>query len=510
MLGHCILSAGNFTPDSYSFLELTKGMFAQPLRVNTIRQYQLLTSWGISFPYLYPLAVAVVNLFAGLGMYGGVLVNLVAAVASAALLYKVSMRLAGTSLPGGLAAVFLLGNFEYMNEVASARTIPPAILCGLVVLYFLSSLPALRGREAFLAGLAAGAGAVVRFDAMVTAVCALVAVVVFSGRGASPRWKNALLFAAGGLVFTLPWVVYSLAVFGTPWVSDNMGTFMLVETAVPNRYFSIGYQPATLQTEPGAWFAALFGQKLPTVLSAFVQCLTGGGGLLVLIWAAYMLVHARLQRGKGFLRGEKRLRATALALGVTCLLKTGMLVLVGYDSVRYHLESCMMLVLVLSIAAARAQGEEGENRRLYAHTALLLGLLVGVQFSAWPQRGKLPLVGEMEKSRVLDSAAASGSWDTAEAMAAVMTAEVRAPRVLFLDGGAAFRFGACTGVATFVPPVLQEDDPYALDELIQAYAHPDFVVAGELPDGLAERYGLEAVMETEAGTVYRVTLHQGW
>lgn len=58
----------------------------------------------------------------------------------------------------------------------------------------------------------------------------------------------------------LPWVVYSAARFGVPWISDNSGTLTMVEIYTPQRFFVPGEEAATLFTDPAAWLHALPGR----------------------------------------------------------------------------------------------------------------------------------------------------------------------------------------------------------------------------------------------------------
>ena len=73
----CVLSAEVFSPDSYSYYEISKNIFTDFGKVNTIRQYVIWTGYDVSFPYLYPAAIGAVNALCGFGVYAGEFINAV-------------------------------------------------------------------------------------------------------------------------------------------------------------------------------------------------------------------------------------------------------------------------------------------------------------------------------------------------------------------------------------------------------------------------------------------------
>ena len=153
---YCALSPLCLSPDSYSYYEMAKTLFSDFGRVSTIRQYVQFTDYGISFPYLYPLLLAVTDVLTGWGMYCGVLVNIVASLLAALLFLPLSRQVCGTRWPGLMAATALLTNRKYLSEVLSGRAIPVAVLCVVALLCLLSRSHRWSRKNLFLAGLLAG------------------------------------------------------------------------------------------------------------------------------------------------------------------------------------------------------------------------------------------------------------------------------------------------------------------------------------------------------------------
>jgi len=350
---YCALSNLCISPDSYSYYEMAKTMFSDFGRVSTIRQYVIFTDRGISFPYFYPLLLAIVDGLSGLGMYSGILLNCTASAAAALLFVPLSRQICGARWPGLVAAVALLTNRKYLSEVLSGRAIPAAVLCVVLVLLLLSRQDRWSWKILFLSGLAAGISMSTRFDNLTVVGFVGLCVLLLSGRG---RIGKAVCYGVGALLPLLPWGWYSMTYFGTPWISDNGGTLTMVTITTPQRFFLPGEIPATLFTAPQEWVQALFSRSWVVIL------LLG----LTFVSTQFLLPGAMLLLGgaKNRLLGRRNPNAPAAALWIPVLLfifyalKTLAYCLVGYETARYHAETVVLVIFALCCLLAPYVGRK--------------------------------------------------------------------------------------------------------------------------------------------------------
>lgn len=331
-----------YSPDSFSYFDMSQSLF-QP--VSIIRQYVTFTEYGISFPYLFPLLIWIVNSVTGLGIFSGNVINIAAALVSLYLLIRVSIKLCNSPYPGIIAGAVTFFDQEYMSEMASARAVPLSLMCVLLILnlniwnlniWDRDADPAdrkMRPVEFFLMGLIAGAGMVVRFDFLV--ISGLLGVFLVIGSG---RFRTVPYYVLGLAVFTLPWVIYSVSLFGTIWVSDNSGTLLMVHPVNPQRFFAPGEEVYTVFDNWRAWFTTRWlivlrvgGRAVLRPISAAV--IVGGLGIAL----------ASVRLGKAQPRGFTISLAVWLVIYAA---KTAAIVLVGYPDLRYHSETLIIVIFL--------------------------------------------------------------------------------------------------------------------------------------------------------------------
>lgn len=489
---YCALSPLCLSPDSFSYYEMAKTLFSDFGRVSTIRQYVEFTDYGISFPYLYPLLLAVTDLLTGWGMYCGVLVNIVASLLAALLFLPLSRQVCGVRWPGLMAATALLTNRKFLSEVLSGRAIPVAVLCVVALLCLLSRSHRWSHKNLFLVGLLAGCSMAARFDNMTVVAYVGACVLFFSGRG---RLGRCLAYGAGALLPLLPWVGYSLAHFGTPWVTDNGGTLTMVTIYTPQRFFLPGEEVATLFTAPHAWLDAL-GGRFSVVLLLLVLTFVSTqvllpGGLLVLDALKNLL----LRRWNG---DAPKTVWFSLLLLVFYGLKTLAYCLVGYETARYHGETVVLVLFALCCLLAPYVGKR--MAALCTALYLVLALWAGVVYATPLRLTVSPLCTHPSYASCINFGyqAQDASWpDLLDRISSqpVLTEEVAhgpgwveeletligddQARVFFLSSaGNPYAYGAYTGQTTFT--FLANQTGERLRYLTRAYIKPThIVVTGE-------------------------------
>jgi len=525
-----VIMGVRYSADSYSYYDMSRFLFRDFGLVSTVRQYVVYTDYGISFPYLYPLLIAFTDNLTGLGMFSGVLINLFAAWASLYLMRGVSLKLARSPAPGFLAAAVLFFNPHYLDEIFSARAVPLSVLCALLMLFAVAGKRALSGQDAFLVGLFAGAGLAIRFDFIVIVGLTGLILVFASCRnsvrtahratnpGGAAGWRQSpalppLLYLLGLLVFTTPWILYSIARFQHPWISDNGGTLFLVQALNPQRFYLPDEAVPSLLTHARAWFVAR-ANTASDVGAAWFAVMTRPMELCLLLGSAGLAVlcafSAFVREGQGAEDSrlsqnadDSRSRSGRHAAGdgliahsrflFVCVLliyfcKTLAILLVGYPDLRYHAESVALIALTLLCLLRRGL----RRPRLWLAFTSAVFLLSAVIYVQPALQQILPVLF----APILPPATA-GVDPEAEEIGRILdehsgAADRRDIRLFFLDGHS-FKIGAFTGVKCYghITNINEDRLLYLLDR----YIKPGYLYATE-----AQNHWLDLLRES-----YRIT-----
>jgi len=378
-----------YTPDSYSYYEISQTIFSNFGSINTIRQYIYFTELGISFPYLFPAMIAIVNILTGFSIYSGNFINIIAALISVYLLIKISKKLTRSTYAGLAASALLLFNTEFLDELATARAVPLSVLFVLLMMDVVVHSKALAmipqrtrraknrfekfmwkkciERDLFFMGLFGGAGMVVRFDFIAISGLVGVFLVVFFVMKKNV-FKTIPFYIFGLLVFTLPWIIYSMWNFQTFWISDNSGTMFLINPTNPQRAFLPGEEIPSLFTDSAAWLdsrAVMFVNRFWD----FFYMMSRPVELTVLL-GIIMLCIISLRMGKINQRETKGLKVLAICVVIIYFAKSVAIFLVGYGDLRYHAET---IIIVLFVALCTTY-------RKKIHSLLWPGFLAAICF----------------------------------------------------------------------------------------------------------------------------------
>jgi len=185
--------------------------------------------------------IAVAQSVVGVHPMVAVAVNIAAAVGTALLIVSICRR---SGVPGTAQAALVLSLLfydGYLDEVLFGRSIPLAILG------FVGAFRLLMGAKPFAAGLLLGGAALVRFDFLAYGILFLAAMPLLGRR--SPAELAAAGF--GFLLGACPWVIYSLAYFGKPWISDSSWIIWSAAPAYVADYPAAAASDAF--TAPGPW-----------------------------------------------------------------------------------------------------------------------------------------------------------------------------------------------------------------------------------------------------------------
>lgn len=525
---YCLYVYDLFSPDSYSYYDISRTIFSDFYNVATQRQYIVDTDLGISFPYLYPTLIAIVDSLTCLKIYSGTIINVVITCVSCLMLYKISVKHFKNPYAGTIAAVYMVTNNPYLTEMRVTRSVPLAILSVLVLVYYILDLRDIKTKGCILAGIGAGCAMACRFDALVVAGLCFVAMFIFSNKGS--RIKNSAKYVGGLIIPTAPWIIFSLVNFGKPWISDNGGTMFMTVPSVPQRYYSSSYETQTIFNNFGEWFRQLFNYKLNGILE---RGITGVLPLVVviilLVWIAVMLLRfINCRQFKLYISSHKKLLVCAGVCVLIYAAKFCGIWVVGFSDARYHTETFVMLILFLfsvvySISAfTRVNATTGKKKKAKSTVATFEYAESYEKTSkSWVVNITTALAcialiinaGSLNIMRYSPYIMLSTLLDkpvVAAEIESVVTVNNDNPRVFFsaVNEGDPFSFGAYTRIKTFGPPWTKPNDPNALIEITDNYIMPDYVVckAENIREDFVVRYGLTPI-HTCAGnlTIYKVT-----
>ncbi|MDR1700144.1 MAG: glycosyltransferase family 39 protein [Lachnoclostridium sp.] len=485
-----------FTPDSYSYFDISKNIFSDFGEISTIRQYVNLSEWNLSFPWLYPALISIVDAMTGFGMFSGVFINFIAAYITLWIILKITCRLTDSYIPGIFVSLLLFTDPGYVQEVISARSITTSILCVTVMLYIFVKLKDYTKKDMFLAGLFAGAGMAIRFDFLVIAgLTGLILLPVFK--------KKALVMMAayglGILVFTTPWIIYSISQFSTIWATDNGGTFSLTYAISPQRFFLPNEMVSTLFTDFPAWAEKVW-SAAGLRLSQIITWLLKPVNILLLGFCAYVFVVSPKEQEEAKIK-NKPFRILSISVSLICIAKLCVYFAAAYTDTRYHSEIVMMLMLLLlTYTYMRAGNKIGWRKPLF-----LMPVVLMIQLAPVMETNLIPKLAAkiVDKNLIY---ATKEEEETAKILRSRIGAKTNKDvRVYFVDSTNAFRYGALMNLHSYA--VLINENKERLLYLFDHFIKPDYIYSEDfekydlLRNNLSEYYTFEV---TGQENIYKV------
>jgi hypothetical protein len=363
-----------FSPDSFSLYDMSRSIFTDFGYVSTVRQYIHFSHYGISFPYLLPALINCFDLLTGFSMYSGSFINLFASIILISCLVKISKKLSASAIPGVIIALSLFSGKQYLEELMAGRAVPVALLFVLLALnavidaFGKAKESAARTKYVLLAGLFLGAGMVVRFDCMLAAGITGLIMMIISIKKRSI--KIVLFYALGLLIFTSPWIIYSLVRFHSPWISDNSGTALMVNVYIPQWFVLPNEEVPNAFNHTDEWlirlqnsFTSIMGGIFSEVMQA--RCILPLG---IAAWGICFggKAPSSVSKKDTFMRW---LLGSAL---IIYTLKTLAIIAVGYTDQRYHVETLAVILLLVLCVACRATADKKPWRYFAAVFAVIM------------------------------------------------------------------------------------------------------------------------------------------
>ncbi|MCL2364494.1 MAG: hypothetical protein FWC71_07525 [Defluviitaleaceae bacterium] len=339
-----------YSADSWGLYDISLRLFRDFGSITAVRQHVIFTDYNISFPYFMPMLMAVVNSLAGFSIFSGSIVNFIVALASIYFMIAISVRWVQSPLPGLIVAFMMMTNREYMDELFAARSVPMALLFALLVLYniiplFNAASPLQTKKHLFFAGLFAGIGMVVRFDFLaISGLLGVILVIVYIKK----LHRTVPFYVLGLLVFTLPWLIYSVAQFDMLWISDNSGTLFEVSPLIPTRVYLPDEIVPTLFTDWRLW-ATHRVRVVTWELNGFFYMLTRPTEIFALL--GIIALHLISKRKNANEEGASGIPQSVKMIGLGMLIiyssKTLIFILTGFVQRRYHAGTILIVLLYL-------------------------------------------------------------------------------------------------------------------------------------------------------------------
>jgi len=428
------LSTVLFSPDSWSYYELSKTVFADFYHANTIRQFEFVTEYSNSFPPLFPCLIAVIDKLSHFEERSGVVLNWLVVGVTVHVLIGWGRTLRAPDCFCWLLPVTLLANQHYVEEVRAARSIPLAVLL-LILAVRAAGAAELKPARFMLVGGCAALAALTRFDCLLPAVGIGMVLVVASP---AQRLSTAAFYYGVMLLVLSPWILYSEHHFGKLLASDNARTALLVAPSFVMDYLPDTTSLQTVSNAPVAWLKSVLFSRTVAVLKPL---------LFGLFEFPFLVFAAGWWAGRGCGRPLKMSHRALVLVGVVAVLQIGTACLAGYGDARYFCFTLHGLGVVLLLAA------HGEG------TALLSPLICRVLCVASSLCIAVAFVHVRQQALANTKIAHSpGTVQlNPEQLVQALRAGAPEPRVLFIttkdDAGLSpYRFGALTGEKTFPSP----------------------------------------------------------
>lgn len=517
-LWYILFQYHSYSPDSYSIYELSKSIFSDFYRVNTIRQYSFLSNYGCSFPPVMPVIMACVNKLLDFGLYAGTFINVFVGMATGIMLYKLSKRLFDNSYPGAVSFLFLLSCLQYVFELLRGRTIPLAILFMLVLLYLCLDLPRLSIKRCVMIGIVMGLGVMTRTDFIPLAGAAFFACLIFQK---NKRLLNGLIITACALLVLSPWMYYLYTHFSVLMVSDNSRTVLMADMIRPSTYFAQSENPATLLNHPLLWMKNFLFINLKITMKSLLLYWVRSGVIYVVFITIIAVLISR-KKGTRFFQYNKKIYFIAATLIVAFIMQFMGISATGFGDSRYYVPVTLFIVFFIGGSFTIYIKKKHLCFRLARFFSVLIVAVllilsadtvasrIGIEKKDILSSTNLNIIGEKMNlsAQPIDKKSLEMPDEIAK-MKIMLEKDILYPRIFFItiSSSRVWEFGAYTGIYT---AYISQPTEERMLEVLEEYIQPTHVYC-EKQDAewlgiIEKKYSVELISEKH--NLYRVWLRQ--
>lgn len=470
-----------FSPDSWSYFELAKSYDDNFYKITTWRQYQFDNGYGVSFPPLWPLLLWLTDSLLNTGIYSGFILNIFIAIATLFMLLYIAKDEFGQLLPGAVIFSILMLTPFYQNELVAARSIPFAILL-ILLLVPLSCKDSVGSLTMFIIGIVSGMIVLTRFDFLLPGI--------FLGISLLFRFqdKRIIFYFLAFFLAISPWCYYSLSTFGKIFVSDNSRTVL---ATIPT--FVTDYYPGTLPTvfnNPMAWLLKTI-KNVGSVANGFLKASIYVIIPLGIMWYYQQRYIKKVCLKEFFQRPHQEVRHIfyALLLQVLCIALT------GYGDTRYFLALLIFIVLLFIRRLYSLNTEPNEYLKLRK-----ILLLIGAFLCLAVSMSNIAVIGweSYKNKRTFNYSNITATYYSN--LIDIIENNEKNPRVLFWEPAMAAKFGALTGINSFLKPENLSQTNFK--DFIQHYNINIIVIPKkEIPDLITQNYKYEFYSTSDFGII---------
>lgn len=479
-----------FSPDSWSYFEISKTLFTNFLHINTIRQFEYHSYYSISFPPLYPLIVALVgHIIPNIGVYAGYVSNFCICLVTCVVCIQLGKKLFISHISGiGLYLLLLLNPF-YLEQVVAAQSLPLSILILLLcLLVFLQTR--LSQLYIFLIAITAGLAVLTRFDNLLVGIALGLAVPFLVPKN---KYRSLCTYYVTFFIVLSPWMLYSYTHFSKLFISDNVRTIILASDSYITDYFPNIHSQSTIFNHPLLWL-----KYWPTRLAVSLQALSVAiyqySAILTLL--AYLLLTYLFVQVKNLSTLKDIHMRKVIALTSCVSLQIVTVCLTGFTDLRYFiliiflLELSILLVGYTWVKQLRGSQIKTQQYLIPVMIFLVIGMPSLVELVQWRELRRDNLVFDSESL-------ASQSYRPILKL-------LRPGAVLLIQSGRIdpFKFGAITGVKTIVQP--SNLNRCSLVSLIQKYKITDIYITNEMWLPIIDRYFKHTIHEPNMISIHSV------
>ena len=437
-----VIGISKFSDDSWAYFELSKTIFSDHFyQFNTTRSY-FSTQYSASFPFGYPIVIAIVQTIVGVSPMVAVIINIAAAIITIWIIFAIFEKFKLPILARLAIASALLFYPHYFDEIYGGRAIPLAILM------FISAYYASLKNRFFIAGILLGFATLIRFDFLVYAIIFHIAYFLFN----RDQPKFVLFMFFGFLIGVLPWVAYSYIHFSKLWISDNSWVAL---SAIPANVLDYPAAPIKSAFEyPFLEISKLLKNSIRVIISFIRSSL-----MFPLLFIFFIFVCLRWKKFNPLIKTRAIIIVSLLPLSVAPYILT------GYFDSRYFalIFLCLSGMIVYSIYQSQEGVLSDNNASGLILISLILTVAVGISFLSKDIWHGYNQTQEMSKQTAL--------------IKSIQTCHLSDPaKILFFLNNAnelASKYGALTGMRTALAPSnfydMSSDERYVFLEKMKPY-----------------------------------------
>lgn len=395
----------HFSQDSWSYYELSRHIWDDFYLINTWRQFHLIGNYGVSFPPLWPTLIAVFNAAHDVGIYAGFIINFIIAAVTFKLLRRMSKLWFGEKEFGSFLFFFLMLTPDYTTALFSAATLPLAILLMLGILYLHHK------QQSLFLGIVAGLAVLNRFDFLLPALV----LIIFA--------RNRAAYVLALCLTISPWIFYSLKNFGALWISDNSRTVLSSIPIFVRDYYPNGVP--LLWDNPIDWIKKTICAVIKSTDVLF-EATTALPFILCLI-----LLTTR----------TRRLPYTVTVFAAIIAAKLAVILPTGFIETRYYVPLQFFLVILIAALALPLPQFMPRVKGLIQFTFFVFSIIFCVAYMAKSYAEESPIAWQFNPENQLPIE-----------FEKMLKCSGKEPVLLLPPKNYSYKFGALTGVKTYVEP----------------------------------------------------------